>query len=236
MTTIVVALCLLVAGAYKLRQPGTLPIRRVHFEDTVANPARAKLMQTVAPRLAGNFFTVDLQSIERGLMRLSWIEDAALRREWPDTLVIRIREQVAAAQWGRAALLNRAGQIFRSQSGQLPADLPILHGPKGRSQNVLARYRQLTNILKPASLSVRALVEDERRAWHVLLNNGIPIDIGRGNPDPRVARFASVYPEVLASRATYIESIDLRYTNGFAVAWKQFAEYKSQTARGAVKH
>jgi cell division protein FtsQ len=68
---------------------------------------------------------------------------------------------------------------------------------------------------------LRALVQDERRAWHLLLGNGIPVDVGRGNLDARVARLSRVYPKVLAPRAVHIRRIDLRYTNGFAVAWKR---------------
>lgn len=236
MVVVVAILSLIVASVYKLRQPGTVPIQRVHFEGVMTKPVRAELIRAVAPRLAGNFFTVDLQAIEAALTRFGWVKIAAVRRQWPDALVIRVREQIPVAQWGRTALLNRTGQIFRPQGGRLPADLPILQGPSGRSQNVLVRYRQLTQLLKPANLSARALVEDERRAWHLLLDNGVPIDIGRGNPDARVARFARVYPDVLAPRAAYIRSIDLRYTNGLAVAWKQLADNDGRAIRSTTNN
>jgi cell division protein FtsQ len=217
---VIAVLALIVLGVYKLREPGSLPIQRVHFENGPFNAAPAALRQAVAPYLVGNFFTVDLQAIERALTRLGWVKSASVRREWPGQLSIRVREHTAVARWGMDALLNRNGQIFRPQGGRLSANLPILHGPAGRSQHVLAEYRQISNTLRPINVSVRALVEDERWAWHMLLGNGIPVDIGRGDPNPRVARFARVYPEVLAPRAEHIESIDLRYTNGLAVAWK----------------
>lgn len=218
---VITALCLIVAGAHELRETGTLPIRRVYFESATSKVARAELKKTVTRQLAGNFFTVDLSAIEWAVTRVSWVKSATVRREWPDTLMISIRKQVPVARWGEHKLLNRTGQIFRPQAGRLSADLPILYGPRGRGQTLLARYGQLANVLKSAGLRVRALVQDQRRAWHLLLDNGIPLDIGRGDPRGRVARFAQVYPKALASMAARIAAIDLRYTNGFAVAWRR---------------
>ncbi|MGH8501835.1 MAG: cell division protein FtsQ/DivIB [Gammaproteobacteria bacterium] len=216
---VIAVLIVLVSGINKLRQPGVLPIQRVHFEH--AAHAVTGLRKAVAPHVTGNFFTVDLRAIERALTRLSWIESASVRREWPDTLRIRVSEYEAVARWGADALLSRDGQVFRPHEREMPDLLPVLHGPAGRARHLLGRYRQLSKTLAPANLTVGALVEDQRRAWHLLLDIGVPVEIGRGDPRARVARFARVYPEVLAPRTEQIKSIDLRYTNGFAVVWKR---------------
>jgi cell division protein FtsQ len=219
--TVIAVLSLMVSGFYKLREPQTLPIQRVQFASVATNTAHTDLKQAVAPYLESNFFTADLQAIEKSLTSLGWVKSASVRRQWPGRLSIRIREQVAVARWGKYALLNRDGEVFRPQHGQFFAGLPVLHGPAGRSQEVLVRYRQVANRLKSAGVGLRALVQDERRAWHLLLGNGIPVNVGRGNLDARVARLSRVYPKVLAPRAVHIRRIDLRYTNGFAVAWKR---------------
>lgn len=216
---VIAILTVLVAGIYKLRQPGVLPIQRVHFEHT-AN-AVTGLRKAVAPHVAGSFFTVDLQAIERALTQLSWIESASVRREWPDTISIRVSEYEAVARWGADALLSRGGHVFKAHDGEVPDHLPVLHGPGGRTRHLLGRYRRLSETLASVNLNARALVEDERRAWHLLLGTGVPVEVGRGDPRARVARFARVYPAVLAPRAEHIKSIDLRYTNGLAVAWKR---------------
>jgi cell division protein FtsQ len=218
---VIAILSLCIAGAYTLRDPNTLPIRQVRFEDALVDAARSELQAAVAHRLAGNFFTVNLRDIERTLSELGWVKSASVRRRWPSALVIDIEEQVPVARWGKDALLNRAGKIFKPHGSAFPAHLPILHGPAGRTDSLLARFQRLSKILAPARLSVRALVQDQRRAWHLLLDNGIAVAIGRGDPVARVARLARVYPQVLVSRAQHIERIDLRYTNGLAVAWKQ---------------
>ncbi len=232
---VVTILSLIVLGVHKLREPASLPIQRVVFENASVKASRAALRQAAAAHLAGNFFTVDLQAIERALTRLGWVKSASVRRRWPDALSISIREHVAAARWGNDALLSREGEIFRPQAGRLSENLPILHGPKGRERQLLAQYQQISYMLRPLDLSVRALVEDERRAWHLLLDNGIPVEIGRGNPGARVARLARVYSQVLSPREEHIQSIDLRYTNGLAVAWKR-PEAESVAHIGMTNH
>ncbi len=217
-------LSLVVLGMHKLRAPHTLPIQHVHFENGPFNASRAQLEKTVAPYLSGGFFTVDLRGIERALTRLAWVRSASVRRHWPNRLVIQLHEHVPVARWGSDALLSRDGQVFRPEAGLRPENLPVLHGPKGRARSLLKKYWAVVAMLAPIRLTVRALVEDERRAWHMLLNNGIAVAVGRGDPRARIARFARVFPQVLARRARYIESIDLRYTNGLAVAWKRSDE------------
>jgi cell division protein FtsQ len=218
---VIIALTLMAFGAHKLRAPDTLPITQVVFVNGPFNTEPLELKRAVAHSLEGNFFTVDLRATERALNKLGWVKSASVRRRWPDALAIHIREHKAIARWGNNALLSQSGRLFRPGDGRAPEDLPILHGPKGRERSLLARYREISATLKPANLSVRALVEDERRAWHLLLGNGIPVAIGRGDPEDRVTRFAHVYPQVLRGRARYIDRIDLRYTNGLAVAWKR---------------
>lgn len=226
---VIAILSMIVACVYKLRDPHFVPIRRVYFEDpmyfddTATSSARAELKNVVAPRLKGNFFTVDVRAIEQALTRLGWVKSASVRRTWPGTLSIDVQKHTPVARWRQDSALNRAGQIFKPL-GRVPAKLPILHGPAGRADELLARYRRMAKTLGSADLEVRALVQDQRRAWHLLLDNDIPVAIGRGDPHARVARFARVYRQVLASRAERIERIDLRYTNGLAVAWKRSAD------------
>ena len=75
--------------------------------------------------------------------------------------------------------------------------------------------------LQPLQLGVEALELDPRRAWRVKLDNGLTVDVGRNHPANRIARFVRVYPSILAGGNGRVESVDLRYSNGFAVRWQQ---------------
>ena len=57
-------------------------------------------------------------------------------------------------------------------------------------------------------------------AWFFDLDNGIRVKIGRYAFDERLDRFLKFIPTLIPDRINEIESIDLRYTNGLSVLWK----------------
>ncbi|MBA2408297.1 MAG: FtsQ-type POTRA domain-containing protein [Gammaproteobacteria bacterium] len=230
---VIAVLVLLVIGIHKLRQPDVLPIAHVRFEHGVKESA--VLRKIVGAQVTGNFFTVNLRAIERALTRPRWIESASVRREWPDTLSIRVSSYEPVARWGVDALLSGDGHVFRPRDGEASENLPVLHGPAGRTTYLLHAYRRVARTLSSAGLTAGALVQDQRRAWHLLLGADIPVELGRGDPLARVTRLARVYPEALASRAASIKSIDLRYTNGLAVAWKHVGKSGADASNATSK-
>ena len=218
---VISVISLVVAGVHKMRAPETLPVRKVHFISRIKHLEPLDLRDAVMSELRGGFFTVNLRAIERSLESLAWVETAAARRQWPDTVLIKLGEQKAVARWGNEGLLNHHGEVFHpDQLNQSVGDLPVLFGPDGRGKELINRYEHFYELLSPLGLRLRVLAQDERRAWHMLLANGVKIALGRGELSSRLRRFLQVYPKVLAPRMSEVVSIDLRYTNGIAVSWK----------------
>lgn len=217
-------------AAAALRSAHYWPIRQVHVVGERAHLSTADIRQAMAPHVTEGFFTTDLSAIEAALEELPWTADAAVRRLWPDTLELRLRERDAVARWGKDGVLTTAGEVFYPRGAEIPQELPVLYGPDDSQRTLLARYRRMQRRLQTIGLGLRALVQDERRAWHLLLEGGIPLALGRGDPQARVARFIRAWPAVLAGRAEAVERIDLRYTNGFAVAWKPGAATEKEEA------
>ena len=52
------------------------------------------------------------------------------------------------------------------------------------------------------------------------MNNGLLLSLGRSDTYPRMQRFVKTYTQTIAPRLADIERIDLRYTNGFAIRWR----------------
>ncbi len=220
MILMITVFSLIVMGVQKMREPGTLPIRRVHFEGELVNVKASELRRIVAAQPLGGFFNSDLESIENALETLPWIDTASVRRQWPDAMRIHVYEQVPIARWGEDALLNVRGEMFYPPREGFPKNVPVLFGPEGRQRDVAAYFRRVAEMLQPIDLGVRALVQDERRSWRVLLSNGIQVELGRQEGEERMTRFARVYENMLVHKQADIAVVDLRYTNGFAVQWK----------------
>ena len=70
-------------------------------------------------------------------------------------------------------------------------------------------------------MAVAALELDGRGAWTLLLSNGIGVRLGSQDVEARLARFFEALDSVVTPVATDVQFIDMRYTNGFSIGWKQ---------------
>ena len=163
---------------------------------------------------------MDVHAVKLAAESVPWVDRASVRRVWPDTLVVEIEEQIPLAYWGSgtATLLNTRGEPFHPAA--VPAGLPRLGGPEGMEQVVAARYQTLSRQLAELNLAVVELQLSPRRAWALRLDNGLRLSLGREAGPEALARFVTVYPQVLARQVERMQGVDLRYTNGFSVRWK----------------
>lgn len=186
------------------------PLRRVSAEEVRA---------AVAPYATGGFFQVDLDAIREAAERLPWVKHAVVRKQWPDTVHVRILEHRPMARWDGEALIDRHGELFRVPDGGEIRGLPVLRGPDHRLRDVIARFKSLREKLVGTGLTVRALTLTPRGTWRMRVGHGITIRLGSVEVAARLNRFLDVYREYLAARKRELVRVDLRYPNGFAVKW-----------------
>jgi len=189
----------------------TSPNQRVTTLD-VANVVRA--------RLRGGFITSNLEEVQHAIEQMPWVDHARVQRRWPGTLVVDVTEQMAVARWGEAGLLNARGELFISDARHVPPELPRLEGPPHTEHQVAELLLRLQPRLLDAGLRTSALRLDARGAWELDLANGVVVRFGRRQLEERIERFLKVGAPVVAGRPNDIASIDMRYSNGFAVGWR----------------
>lgn len=176
---------------------------------------------------AGGYIAADLSEFKQSLEQLPWVNEVSVRRRWPDGLLIQVREQQPVARWGTQGLVNEQGEVFSpavlaTETGQQQfGQLPTLSGPENRSLNLMAQYRDFNQLLRPLGLSLTGLEMEARGAWAMQLDNGIKLVVGRGQPIEKMQRFSEVYSTVLKRYAERIAQVDVRYTNGLAVTWRE---------------
>ncbi len=199
----------------------TLPILHVTVEGEFIHVDRAKLVKAVTPFATGSFLSVDVASLRKAGETLPWVKQIQVRRVWPDSLHLIVEEQVAVARWKDKWLLNEKGETFLADKESISAELATLEGPDNSQEVIVRRYRDMVIKLAEYGLAIRNLHMDERRAWNVTLNNGIKVVLGRADSENRFSRFIRVYTKELQKYKTQIAVMDMRYTNGLAVIWKQ---------------
>lgn len=235
---------LVLAGVFFLQQRGSfsvvrdmlVPIRQVRIEGAFANVEPTELEPIVMPLLRENYVTVDLEAIERALVNVPWVQQARVARIWPNTVQIDVTEQEAIARWGHDSLIGRYGKVFRVSRGLDGFHhLPLLMGPEGREQEVLAMLEGLNQDFAARNTPLTALKLSGRLAWTATLSDGLQIEYGNQDPRQATLRLLSVLPGLGKERIEAIRTIDMRYPRGFAVTWKPGSEAQQPEERNSVK-
>lgn len=210
------------AAAYQyLSQPGRLPLRVVEVKGEFRQLRSKQIQQRVVDAIDGGFFSCDMPRLRAALLAMPWVADVSIRRVWPDTLSMQVREEVPLARWGRASLINADAGVFTPDVLADFADLPRLSGPVGSESKVVGFYRVVAEAALTRELGIRALELDARRHWWMTFDGGLVLALGRDDVEHRLAQFLRVYPSLVAQPSRQPARIDMRYAHGFAVGWRE---------------
>lgn len=221
-------LAVIAAGLWWLAQRPMFTLKTIRVEAMGEEPLRrvntSTIKGTAIPRLKGNFFTADLDGVKQAFEAVPWVRRAAVRREWPNTLVVALEEHVPLGTWGEdGRLLSVKGDVFTANLAEAEEDgaLPEFAGPDGSERDVVARFKDLHDWFAPIKLKPESVQLSRRYAWTVKLDNGVTVELGREQNNTtlreRVDRLTGIYPQLVARLQDRIESVDMRYPNGLAL-------------------
>ncbi|MBM7070986.1 cell division protein FtsQ/DivIB [Shewanella sp. 202IG2-18] len=196
-----------------------LPIEAVVIQGELRYTNAHEIQVALRSLLSSSFFNADVERVQERLEALPWVYRASVKREWPAKLKVLIKEQDAAAHWNTKDWLNQYGDVFKAPLVEAQTDkLPQLFGPDDSAKEVLQGYKQMNALLTINGFEMRELSLTPRHAWHIQLDDGIELNLGREDKMSRVQRFIDVYPEIL-KQGKPIKNVDLRYDTGLAVGW-----------------
>ncbi|MBE0509690.1 MAG: cell division protein FtsQ/DivIB [Gammaproteobacteria bacterium] len=206
-------------GKYLL-EPTNLPVNTVGIESALHRVSHDAIRAIILPHADAGFLHLKVEQVRTELEALPWVYRASVRRAWPDRLLVNIQEQQAVARWAAGGLLNEMGEHFAAEDAEQWTHLPLLRGPDGTEKSVMQAFRQMQQMLRPLELAISHVSMDERRAWSMQVGEALHLGLGRTDMERRLLRFVRVYPRIVEPRLDGIESVDLRYTNGFAIRWR----------------
>jgi cell division protein FtsQ len=208
-------------GVAKLLDARTLPISTVYVEGEFRHLSAQYLKDIVMRELKPGFFRVDVESIRAALLAEPWIDDVSVRRVWPDGVQVTVTEQRPVARWNDSSLLNRDGLLFRPKSATLPVDIVQLEGPDDTHGEVFAHYRTLQAVFPDQASAIERVTLSGSRALSFTLKDGARVLVGRKDIGGRLARLRQMLDKGLASELEIIETVDIRFTNGIAVRFRE---------------
>lgn len=225
-------LSLLAVAGFGLYEAGWREIVSVRVAGELHYTPRGELQRAVAAFANRSLYQVDVEAIRRAALEQAWVKHASVRRVWPDALHIAVIEREPVARWGEDGLMEADASVFYPPGLQGFETLPRLHGPEGREVQVLRRYAELSQLLGPVSRRIVHLSLDERHAWRLVLDNGVEILMGQSERNAALGQLVDVLHRVLRADPSELQRVDLRYTNGFAVLWKEAPEAQEKEDQG----
>ncbi|MFO1406479.1 MAG: cell division protein FtsQ/DivIB [Steroidobacteraceae bacterium] len=195
------------------------PVRSILVVGEFQRVSPPEIETVLAGTVHGGLASVDLDAVRERIERIEWVDRAVVSRRWPDTLRVRVVEQVAAARWNEAGLLNSRGELFIRNARYVPPELPRLEGPDGREAEVARVYLESQGRLLESGLRLTGVSLDERGAWQLEIEGAVRVRLGRQDVDTRLERFITLAGPLVAKRLAEINYVDMRYTNGFSVGW-----------------
>ena len=90
-------------------------------------------------------------------------------------------------------------------------------GARETLKEITIQYEFFRRNLAAIGLAPVQIGVTPRRAWQVRADNGLTIELGREDIEPRLERFVGAYARTVGRLQRRIDHVDLRYSNGFAV-------------------
>ena len=75
-----------------LLQPHRFPLKRIEIQGDLRNTYTQQIQRVLAENMPSNIFRINLAEAADVAQSLPWISEATIRRQWPDTLQVRVHE------------------------------------------------------------------------------------------------------------------------------------------------
>ncbi|MGI5308327.1 cell division protein FtsQ/DivIB [Rheinheimera sp. WS51] len=195
------------------------PIKQVKLYGNFVHIKPSELQHQLQQEYVGSFFHVDVDQVQTYLLQQPWVYQVAIRKQWPDALVVVVTEQQPVARWNQQQLINQHGELFSAPLTQLKTELPLLVGPEGSEKDALDMLQHIQGFLALHQFAPLRLALTERFSWQLTLTDGIALKLGRENILKRVQRFVELYPVITKHKNEPVSEVDLRYDTGIAVRY-----------------
>jgi cell division protein FtsQ len=222
----VLALALVVLGGVlgglaMLNDPENLPISQIDIQGELKYIKDEELRAVIDKYTHTNLYLLDVDALEADLETQPWVRAITIRKSWPDQLIVVVEEQYPYAFWGKDRLMNKYGELFTAELPAMRGILPTLYSPEDKGREMAESFKKLHQALADLPLEISEFSEDESGAWRMKIKEGPEVLIGNDDQDRRLLRFKVGFQRELVHKLGNVRRVDLRYTNGFAVEWKQ---------------
>lgn len=216
-----VLISLLFAIANKALQDA--PAAHIEVSSEHLSPAQHQALKSaVGGAVSDNFFTADLQALRDLALSQQWVDQVSITRDWQRGIIISALPKQAVANFGTERLIDAKGSVFVPvESVDLMREQFVnLQGDQEKSRVIMQQMQQINEWFAPLNMKVEDIILTPRMTWLVRFDNGIRLIVDNEDTARKLMSLSQLLNGQLAPRLSEMQSVDLRYKNGFAIAWK----------------
>ena len=188
------------------------PINVVEITSTSSNYDNEKINNIVLSIQGQDLLSLDLNDIKSNIRSDGWIRDVEIKKSFPDKLEIIIISQEPYAIYNSKIMMTD-GTII--EASLLPTDLPIIHDHTYDSLGSMNTMILTDNLLQKLDLDIKK-IEIHNSLIKVFTSTNILIS-DRDNYEVNLNRLVLSFKDLQTLFKRDIKSIDMRYSNGFAI-------------------
>ncbi|MFN3480876.1 MAG: cell division protein FtsQ/DivIB [Thermodesulfovibrionales bacterium] len=170
-----------------------------------------------------DMINISAKSIKTNLMKSPWITNVSIRRDFPDTLKIRVFETKPFAileMKGKPFLIDEGGRLLEELKGGAIPFLPVILSDPFKNKDSFTEAINLAKVLRDKDIAkernrVEIIANRDRESMSVLID-GVLIKVGYGNYDEKIERLFELEDEI-RKKAQAVEYIDLRFSDNVIV-------------------
>ena len=215
LSIVVTLACLLISVGMLLMQLVNKDITQLQINPALAHVSEKQIRQDLSGVFPGGFISLSVEEVAARLNKLPMVAQVEAEKVWPNTLKLTVIEEQPVAVWNHKNMLSQMGEILPLALAQL--QLPQLKGRDGDSRLVMQHFQLFNHWGKRHKLSLLAL-NSTASGWQLIYGNDFQIWLDSSQAMQGLQQLEDVLHQFDIQR---IRRIDMRYEQGFAVAWKE---------------
>lgn len=202
------------------------PAEDIVIDDSNLSSAEVQVLASTLSSIGKvQFFSADLEQIHDEITKLSWVESADVSRDWYRGVMVSVTPRKAIANFGSRQMIDASGQVFVpvDRTQLMNTHLVTLYGDEAEAVDIMMQMNHINTWFEPLGISVKELSLTPRQTWIIGFNSGLRVIVDGENTEQKLYGLPKTLFWHYKDKLHQIQSVDLRYKNGFVIAWKSQA-------------
>ena len=180
------------------------------------------LQRIMNQQQVNSFFTSDLQTLRDISVGVPWVDQVSVTRDWQHGIMVTVLPKQAVANFGTERLVDSKGSVFVPADSQdlIGEQLAMLQGEIEQAPVIMQQLQQINSWYAPLDIQVEDIILSPRMTWLIRFDNGLRVIVDNENTAQKLLNLSQLLGNQLSERRDDMQSIDLRYKNGFTISWK----------------